>query len=141
MKFHSRFSVKYLRITNTDKNEMKIFESRELTTIDFTAIFSFTFGNFPEFQMPNSALENAVSINSHVSEPILWSEYRISRGEYASLVECPDAELGTRCRDVCLDEFIACINDCGSETEERFQNDAIPPTLSLIANYLESATE
>ena len=91
--------------------------------------------------MSNSALENAVSINSHVSEPIVWPEYRISRGEYSpELFECPDAELGMRCRDVCLDEFIACINDCGSETEERFQNDALPPTLSLIANYLESAT-
>ena len=78
--------------------------------------------------MPNSALENAVSINSHVSEPIVWPEYRISRGEYSpELFECPDAELGMRCRDVCLDEFIACINDCGSETEERF-HDALLPT-------------
>ena len=67
-------------------------------------------------QMSNSALENVISINDFVNEAALRSNRISSSGPY----ECADAELGTKCREVCLDEFIACITDCGSETEEGF---------------------
>ena len=67
-------------------------------------------------QMSNSALENVISINDFVNEAALRSNRISSSGPY----ECADAELGTKCREVCLDEFIACITDCGSETEESF---------------------
>lgn len=66
--------------------------------------------------MSNSALENVISINDFVNEAQLWS-YRISS---SGPFECPDAELGTRCREGCLDQFIACITDCGSEVEGGF---------------------
>ena len=68
---------------------------------------------FPVYftQMSNSALENVISINGFVNEAVFRSDRN-----YA----CPDAELGARCREVCLDEFVACITDCGSEIEEGF---------------------
>ena len=66
--------------------------------------------------MSNSALENVISINDFVNEAQLRSNRTLSSGPF----ECPDAELGTRCREVCLDEFIACITDCGSEVEGGF---------------------
>jgi len=66
--------------------------------------------------MSNSALENVISINDFVNEAQLRSNLISSSGPF----ECPDAELGTRCREVCLDEFIACITDCGSEVEGGF---------------------
>ena len=67
-------------------------------------------------QMSNSALENVISINDFVNEAALRSNRILPSGPF----ECPDAELGTKCREVCLDEFIACITDCGSEIEEGF---------------------
>ena len=67
-------------------------------------------------QMSNSALENVISINDFVNEAALRPNWISSSGPN----ECPDAELGTKCREVCLDEFIACITDCGSETKESF---------------------
>ena len=66
--------------------------------------------------MSNSALENVISINDFVTEAQLRSNRISSPGPF----QCPDAELGTRCREVCLDEFIACIADCGSEVEGSF---------------------
>ena len=66
--------------------------------------------------MSNSALENVISINDFVNEAALRSNRILPSGPF----ECPDAELGTKCREVCLDEFIACITDCGSEIEESF---------------------
>ena len=66
--------------------------------------------------MLNSALENVISINDFVNEAALRSNRIFPSGPF----ECPDAELGTKCREVCLDEFIACITDCGSEVEESF---------------------
>ena len=66
--------------------------------------------------MSNSALENVISINDFVNEAQLRSNRISSSGSF----ECPDAELGTKCREVCLDEFIACIADCGSEVEGGF---------------------
>ena len=68
-------------------------------------------------QMANSALENVISINDFVNKAIPQSNWISSSGPF----ECPDAELGTKCREICLDQFIACITDCGSETEEGFQ--------------------
>ena len=58
-------------------------------------------------QMSNSALENVISINDFVNEAALRSNRILPSGPF----ECPDAELGTKCREVCLDEFIACITD------------------------------
>ena len=65
--------------------------------------------------MSNSALENVMS-NNFVNE----AQIRSNRIPSSGLFECPDAELGARCREVCLDEFIACITDCGSEVEGGF---------------------
>ena len=50
MKFHSLFSVKYLRITNTYTNEMKIVHSREFTTSDFMAEIGSHLGTSQNFK-------------------------------------------------------------------------------------------
>ena len=77
--------------------------------------------------MSNPAQENAISISSPVYGPVRQSDIMYP-GQH--LRECPDSELGLKCQEVCLDEFITCINECGSETEDGFQNDARPPTPS-----------